>query len=193
VISIGFDDPGEAEQARAIVREFLAAFSLAEDVRFTADLDQSWERRPDNTESIGVVAKPDIVRMRGGIRVQILDGRAVYTYDNETPKVSASSEMVKKAQKSPELANALTYYSAEVVDTERPLYGVYKALEELVHTTGSRRALAALAGQPAKYVSDVMETTQLTRHARTRARKILSERECRNRCRLLIDAFAKSI
>jgi len=51
----------------------------------------------------------------------------------------------------------------------------------------------SLANHAEKYVSDVRETTQLTRHARTQARQLLTDAECRERARILIDAFAKSI
>ena len=63
----------------------------------------------------------------------------------------------------------------------------------ICHSVGGRDKLAQLANHPEKYVSDVMETTQLTRHAHTQARQLLTDSECRERARILIEAFARSI
>lgn len=111
----------------------------------------------------------------------------------DSAKLSSYSTQVSKSQKNPALAKALMYFSEEVVDSDRPLYGVYKALEELSHTLGGRDKLAALVNRPEKYVGDVMETTQHTRHARTQSRQLLSDAECRERARVLIEAYEKSI
>jgi len=91
------------------------------------------------------------------------------------------------------LAKALRYFSEELLDDDRPLYGVYKVLEAICHAVGGWGKLAQLVNKPEKYVSDVRETTQLTRHARTQARQLLSDQECYACARILIDVFAKSI
>lgn len=83
-----------------------------------------------------------------------------------------------------------------MVGDDRPLYGIYKALEALTSAVGSdgRALLGALAGEDKKFVSDVMETAQTTRHhAHPNARALLSEGECRERARRLIDAYAQSL
>jgi hypothetical protein len=57
-----------------------------------------------------------------------------------------------------------------------------------------REALGGLAGHDKKYVDDVMETAELTRHHNDpNARQVLTEEECRSRARILIDAYANSI
>ena len=104
------------------------------------------------------------------------------------------------------LAQALTYISEEVIDDDRPLYGVYKAIEALTEALVppvtkkgkknkglGRKALAKFAGSGEKYVGDVMQTAELTRHHNDPdARQVLTEDECRSRARLLIEAYATS-
>ncbi len=98
------------------------------------------------------------------------------------------------------MAKALQYFSEEVVDDERPLYGIYKAVEALCESLpGGRGALGMLAGCPNKkagkrYVDDIMQTSGLTRHHNDRnAQPILTDAECKERARVLIEAFANSI
>jgi hypothetical protein len=62
---------------------------------------------------------------------------------------SSYPALVKKSQISPALAKALPYFSAEVVDDERPLYGIYKAVEALCEwLPGGRGALGILVAPP---------------------------------------------
>jgi hypothetical protein len=106
--------------------------------------------------------------------------------------------MLQKAQRYPALESAILYYSKEVVDDDRPLYGVYKALEAMIDHLGQnqsdgRRALARLAGQPRSFIDDVIQTTQVRRHHGTTGTRRLTDEECRQRAKLLIDIFARSL
>jgi hypothetical protein len=55
--------------------------------------------------------------------------------------------------------------------------------------------LIGLSGKAAKkYVDDIMQTAQLTRHDNDpNAQRILTDEECKERAKLLIEAFAKTI
>ncbi|MBZ5677159.1 MAG: hypothetical protein LAP61_23185 [Acidobacteriia bacterium] len=195
VIAIGFEDKADTDRAREIVWQYLEWFSAEHGVRHVADLNQSWEIKSNGTKAIGIEVS-DTVKVTADIRVSqaTIQGKAfIVTPAYDSAKLSTYSSLVEKSQRNPALAKALRYYSEEVLDDDRPLYGVYKALEELSHAVGGRGKLAQLANQPEKYVVDVMETTQLTRHARTPARQLLSNQECHARARLLIEAYAKSV
>ena len=60
--------------------------------------------------------------------------------------------MVSKALGDTTLRTALRYFNEEVVDDNRPLYGIYKAIEVIAHHLGNDgwKQLAALAGKNKK-------------------------------------------
>ena len=58
---------------------------------------------------------------------------------------------------------------------------------------GGREKLARLVGQGVRYVDDLMQTTQIMRHARTQAKRVLVDEECRQRAKILIEAYAGAI
>lgn len=195
MIAIGFDNESDAGRARKGIKQFLAWFSLKNGVLYVADLNQSWEVKPDNTERFDI-AVADTGKLTVDTRVRLVktDGTGqVVSEVFDTPKLATYSDLVSKSLNNPALARALTYYTEEVLDSDRPLIGVYKVLEELWNEVGGPARLAALVNQPPKYVKDVKQTAQTTRHARTAARQRLSDQECRERALILIEAVAKSI
>jgi hypothetical protein len=195
VIEIGFDDKADGGRARDIVRQHLEWFSAAHGVHHTVDLNQSWEMKPGGGKALGIEFN-ETVKVSADIRISqatIQSKARIVSPAYDSAALSTYSSQVEKSQRDAALANALRYFSEEVLDDDRPLYGVYKALEELCHAVGGRGKLAQLVNKPEKYVSDVMETTQLTRHARTPARRLLSDQECHERARILIEAYANSI
>ena len=140
----------------------------------------------------------DTVKVCADIRVSqvIIQGKArIVTAAYDSAKLSTYSSQGGKSQRSTALANALKYFSEETINDERPLYGIYKAIEALAAAvTGGREALGKLVGHGKAYVDDVMQTAQLTRHHNdANARKILTDQQCKERAKILIDAFAKSI
>ena len=46
---------------------------------------------------------------------------------------------------------------------------------------------------PERYVQEVMGTTQVVRHREGYGKQMIAEAECRNRARVLIDAYAASL
>jgi hypothetical protein len=201
VIEIGYNDAAEEDRAREIVRQCLAGLTLERGVRYTADLNQSWETKTGGGEHVRVSIH-DSFHLDDTVRTTTvtLGGKTrIVTADYDSTMVSNAADLAKKSLGDPTLAKALTFYSEEVVDDDRPLYGVYKAIEALTQALepskgAGRVALAKLVGQGKKYVDDVMETAELTRHHNDPdARLLLTEAECRNRARILIEAYAKSI
>lgn len=109
-------------------------------------------------------------------------------------------DIVNKALKNDALKAALQYFNDEVVDNNRPLYGIYKSIEAITKhlekngAKNGRKELARLAGEKLKFVGDVMETANEFRHHEDKnSRVLLSKEECRNRAFLLIKTFAKSL
>jgi hypothetical protein len=201
VIAIGFNDQSLADQARAIVRQHLAWFSAEHGIRHVAELNRSWERKPDGTTAVHVVAS-DTIRVQFDLRTQVsIPGRArivAATYDSAA--LATYSGLTEKSLRSDALRDAVAYFSDEAIDDDRPLYGIYKAIEALTAALpDSRGELGMLAGCTSKkagkeYVDAVMQTAQLTRHHNDpNAQRVLTDEECRSRAKVLLDAFSKSV
>jgi hypothetical protein len=199
VLEIGFDDEALADQARLTVSRYLSAVSLNCGRRLSAQLNQSWRKNPAGGKDIGLslsdqVPVSDALQMTTTAVSQTATARIVKAFNSRD--LSNSSDLASKCDKDPALASALDYLNEEVIDDDRPLYGVYKALEALTETFArdGRTQLAKLAGQDKKYVGDVMETAQTTRHHNDPdARSLLTEDECKHRATVLLLAYAKSI
>jgi hypothetical protein len=203
VIEIGFNDKGDADRVRDIIRQHLEWFNVAHGVRHIVDLNQSWEMNPDGTKTIAL-AVSDTIKVSADIRVTkaTVQGRArIVTEAYDSATLSTYSSQVQKAQRSTALANALRYFNEEVIDDEKPLYGIYKAVEAVTQALTppgrkideGREALGKLAGHGKTYVDNVMQTAQLTRHHHSKATRMLTDQECKERATILIEAFAKSI
>jgi hypothetical protein len=168
---------------------------LAHGIKINIELNQKWSRRADGGRDIfmslhdGVGIK-DFIRTQANFSVKaclikpdLLDSSA---FKNDIP-------LLRKSLSDKSLQKALIYFHEEVLDHERPLYGIYKAVEELCSAVGGRKNLGLLAGKDTGYVDDLMQTAQTIRHARTQARQMLTSDECKNRAKILIESYANSI
>jgi hypothetical protein len=92
---------------------------------------------------------------------------------------------------------ALKYFNEEGIDSSKPLYGIYKALEIISKNLGKNgwKKLAKLAGENEKFISEITETAQIDRHSKgyQNVKKVLTEKECQERSQKLIKAYADSI
>jgi hypothetical protein len=198
VLEVGYDNESDEARARERVVLYLAAATMHSGIRVSVQLNQSWKINIDGSKNIGI-SLSETVRLTDHVIITTADihGTAsIVKYDSHD--FGNHTELVRKAMQDPVLARALKFYSEEAVDSERPLYGIYKALEEIEKSLGSgskgRENLARLAGQNKVYLDDVMETAQKTRHyTGYPARERLSENECRERAKALIGAYADSI
>lgn len=188
----------EEAAARSLIDDYLAAWSFAHDTKASAQLGHTWKPTKNGGKAYQVSIS-GTVRIIGGItHTQTL--RFGYVVASPPPFSFKYAEPLRqKMARDEALRDALKYYKEEIVDDVRPLYGVYKALETLCQKLGrgtkGQTALASLANQPYKYINEVMESTQQTRHAlgSTKARVTISESECRERAKVLIQAYANSI
>jgi len=199
IIEIGYEDESQCEAARELIRQYIDASSFARNQPLSANLNQSWRKRLEGDKVFAVCISCTVhvtadVEARTTEVTQTGTASVVKIFDSRS--LASQRDITSKARKNPELSSALRYLNEEVVGDDRPLYGIYKALEALTSGLGNdgRVRLGALAGEDKKFVSDVMETAQTTRHhADPNARALLSEGECRERARRLIDAYAQSL
>lgn len=196
VLEVGYDNETDEQAARELVKLYLFNQTRNTNFKVTATLNQSW--RIENNKKKFAIGLDAAIKPSGQVRIASADveTRASIAPANiyDSRSLHNSTDIVKKALEDKPLAKALEYYADEVVDADRPLYGIYKALEELAKHLDGRDKLGQLAGQNEKYVDDVMQTTQIARHySGVRASRILSDDECRERANILIEAYANSL
>ncbi len=195
-LEIGFDNEADESKARNVVNQITQLWSLAHDIKITIELNQKWHMKSDDEKNISIELHEEI-KMHDHVRVnQVSISAKAHIVKSDLFDSSSFKNnlpLLKKSLVSIPLQKALIYFHEEVLDSGKPLYGIYKAVEELCLAVGGRDKLAALADQSANYVSDLMQTTQTMRHARTPARRIITDGECRQRARVLIEAYTNSI
>lgn len=198
LIEVGYDKQVDEMKARRLAKLYIHSQSLRIGRRLTAVFNHSWTTKAADG-SFHSVNVSDTVTASDRVRTNqvTITGKAniVKPQVHDSASFTNDTAMVEKALRYPALEEALEYFTEEVVDDERPLYGVYKSVEKLTHELGKdgRKTLGLLAGKNEKYVSEVMETTNTKRHAVSPARKLLSDEECIERAKLLINAYAASL
>ena len=203
VLSVGVDDRDDLEAAKELAQLYLSAWSARHNIRLSVTFNHAWKTNQEGgqdhsltlQDQVKVLDRVQIQRTTHQIQVPL--SYAVVTEEmRDTASFTNDEVLVQKAARHSALKSALLYYSQEVVDDERPLYGVYKAIEAMIGSLNGRdgrRDLANMAGQPRSYVDDVMQTTQVRRHHSTTGIRKLSDEECRERAKHLIDVFANSL
>lgn len=199
VIAIGFEDEALADKAREVVKMYLAAHNLENGTNYHVDLNRSWQpqagssrrTRVDFSEELSMTPSfgARVVRATNTGRARIVSpGFDSETLDNQTV-------LVDKCLKDRGLASALAYFNDEVIEDDRPQYGIYKAIEALTkELPGGREALGRLAGRDKRYVTDVTQTAQLTRHHDDPdANRVITDEECKERAKILIRAYASKV
>ncbi|KKR33117.1 MAG: hypothetical protein UT66_C0045G0006, partial [candidate division CPR2 bacterium GW2011_GWC1_39_9] len=195
-VEIGYENEASEESARDVINQMVRLWSLAHNIKVSIDMNLKWTMRADGGKNLSLGLN-DGVKMQDFVRVNqtslfvkaclvkpdLFDSSA---FKNNLP-------LLRKSLTDKSLQKALIYFHEEVLDNERPLYGIYKAIEELCFAVGGREKLARLVGQGVRYVDDLMQTTQIMRHARTQAKRVLVDEECRQRAKILIEAYAGAI
>jgi hypothetical protein len=195
----GYNDPSQQQPAERLVRISIDALATVHNTRLHPAFDRAWSMNLQGQTQYTVELAATIASS-GGLqgRVQVTGQRSApasveLARSVDTPVMA----LVQKAEKDPALREALRYFNEEVLDSKRPLYGVYKALEILTGSLGGgkkgRIALGKLARVDKLYVDKIMETTQQQRHATTSARCHFTEEECKAGAKMLIEAYADLI
>jgi len=194
VFEIGFDNAEDEEQARILVRQLLDSWSFRNNHKIEVNLNQKWKPLPEGKRHIEIELHEHI-GISDRVMTTVISERMAYVVvqSEDSYHFSNDIEMVRKASSNEALASALSFYSGEVLESQRPLYGLYKAIEVMSREVGGDSQLASLINQPKRFVEDIKQTAQPTRHAYTPANEKLTESECRERVRRLLGAFADSI
>jgi hypothetical protein len=213
ILYVGVDNESKLEKAKELARTYLSAWSLRQNIKVGVDFNHTWKTNVRGNEA-HFLELHETAQVSDRVQIQTVThqgtrnatGRAKIVtqqmYDSASP--ANDTPMVNKALQDTTLKNALRYFSEEIVSDNRPLIGVYKAIQELALHLGKgserkgKAELAKLIGKNEKYVSDIMETTQTDRHssewlALKKAKAVLSDNECKERARLLINAYANSL
>lgn len=202
VFEVKFSNKEEEEKALGIAKLFIQTWNFQHNTRLSVNFNHFWRPKDDggiahNLNLSDSIKITDRLITTHTVSFQV---KARIVGRSDSASFFTNQSLVEKSLQDERLKEALEFYSEEVVDEKRPLYGIYKALEVLIEKlkAGSRKedgmeVLGNLAGKNKKYVEEVIETTQKQRHAKTSARRLLSEQECRDRAKVLIEAYANSI
>ena len=196
-----YDSETDMATAKRVANTFLDSYILRTNYKVTVNFNHFWRRTSSGAthHSLGLAADVKLTERVQVVRQRTITGTArIVTQEmHDNASFTNDSEMVRKALHDPTLMKALRYFADEVVSTDQPLAGVYKAIETITNHLGGARfgrpELARLAGKSSSYVGDLMQATQATRHANTPATVRLSEAECQLRAKVLIEAYAGSI
>lgn len=208
ILYVGVDEQADLEKAKDMARLRLAAWSERHQIKTTVDFNHSWQAIPQGIKnhnvtfraSVQPVARLQVQTTTHQITIQGVTASVITQQLPDSASFTHDEAMVQKAQKYPALKSALLYYNEEIVDDDRPLYGIYKALEGIITSLQetykldekkARKKLAELVCQPLAYVEDVIQTSNVKRHHKTSASKKLEDDECQRRAKILIDAFAR--
>lgn len=202
IMEVGYDKEEDGEKAKKIAQLYVNSQNFRNGKKITANFNHTWKPSVSRGRHFSQMLN-DQINMNDRLQGQSqthqasITGRAyiVSAQMRDNASFINDSVMVDKALRDEILAEALDYFSKEVVENDRPLYGVYKAVEIITSHLGEngRKKLAALADKPEKYVSDLMYTANIERHAISAAKPLISDNECKERATTLIKAYANSI
>ncbi len=150
VLEVGYQHGEDSERAIQLAKQFITAWIFDHDCKIAVDLSQSWQVREDGSKAWVVHAEAIAIMGAGAVSVT---GQVIDASGNVVKQPNHDIALMHKAANDDVLSKALKYYTEEVVDHSRPLYGVYKAIEELtthlseMHKTDGREYLGKLAGQ----------------------------------------------
>lgn len=207
-LSVGVDNQRKLQEANEIALLILSVWGFRQNLQTTVTFDHNWITNKDGSKNL-YLSLGGTTTSQGRVSIEKITNQANITgksriisqkmYDSAS--FTNDLNLVVKALSNEALRNALAYYNNEVIEDDLPLYGIYKSIETITKylekngTENGREELGTLAGKNKKFVGDIMETAQkLTRHHEDKnARSLLSETECIERAKLLIEAFANSL
>lgn len=206
IMEVSYYNESDYPKVIEIVKAYLNAYAFRNNTKLKADFNHTWEvvEGGGKKHAMGLTANLNFdARIKVSERVQVRVNQATITGKarivtkemHDSASFTNDSTLANKILADTTLRDALKFYADEVLDADRPLYGIYKALEVITDKLGrnGRRDLAAMVSEGKVYINDLMETTQTTRHAVTPARQRITEVECRQRAHRLIEAYAASV
>lgn len=199
ILAVGFDKKEDRGRAEKIAKEYIVSWSFRNNIKVDVIFNSSWE--PDTSGNL--VSKSEFhesVTLHDRVIITVIKKELGYTVKQASDSYNFENDtnLVKKAEGDPTLSLILEYFYNEVMDAPRPKVGIYRILEELEKKLGGRESLARIVGEKKIYVDDIMQTVQEHRHSLVwliskKVKVVLSQQECLDRTRRLIDAYIKSI
>lgn len=201
IFEVGYDKEDEKERALRISSSLIASWSKRNNIKIEIEFNQSWKMQPDGNRFIGINLHDEIKATDRIITTTATIKGMAYIIKPQYDSYSFSNDVenARNSEKDETLALALKYFHEEVVNNKKPMYGIHKAIEQIIkHLPGGRNKLAEIAECDRNYIDDLMTTVQTQRHSEEWLRlkkigKIIDEQECVARTRNLIDAYSKSI
>lgn len=197
IFEVGFDKEEDKVHAEKIARDIIASWSFRNNTKATIEFNQSWKQDSGVGHTLEIMNHEDIqVSDRAitttatilGLSYVVKPISDSYDFENDADIIINNSDAT--------LTLILQYYYNEVLGADRPKVGIYRIIEALTSKIGDRDALSKIIGEKKKYVDDIMQTTQEHRHSPSQsggAKVVLSEQECINRVKKLIQAYIDSI
>ncbi|MFA5996957.1 MAG: hypothetical protein WC791_00550 [Candidatus Paceibacterota bacterium] len=199
IIEVGFNIEEDRTRAEKIARDYIASWSFRNNTKATSDFCQSWKPDVNGNKVIELNLHEDLgvsdhhivtttVTIKG-LSYVIKPLGDSYSFEND-------ADILNKKNGDETLSLVLQYYHNEVMGADRPKVGVYRIIEKLMHEVGGEEPLSKMVGESKKYVNEIKQSTQEHRHSlglANGAKAIISQEECINRTRKLIQAYIDSL
>lgn len=112
IIEIGYEDELQAEAARELIWQYIDASSIARNQPLSANLNQSWRKRPEGGEDFDVFIS-DTVHLTADLQATTTEvtqtARASIVKAFDSRSLASQRDMTFRARKNPALSSALRY------------------------------------------------------------------------------------
>ncbi|HEU5187881.1 MAG TPA: hypothetical protein VFT87_05275 [Candidatus Saccharimonadales bacterium] len=204
IIELTYDSKEYEVAAQAMARAYFDAYIVRTGYKIKASFNHTWEVKDNGGKDYKLYIS-DVVPLTENISISLFTHQRTITgtstiitkesYDSAS--LEQDTEMASRIRSNHTLQRAMHYYAHEVVGAERPMAGIYNAIEVITNSLGGstkgRAALAEIAGKSFRYVDNLMQATQPTRHPDPNTKIELSIEEASERAKILITAFANSL
>lgn len=205
LLEIGYNNEGDKEKALRMANNLIASWSKRNHIKATIEFTQSWEVKPTSGRSISMCVSDDI-KTTDRITTSVIIKAMAYIVKpiGDSYSFSNDIETVKKAEKDKTLSLVLNYFHEEIVDNKRPMYGIHKAIEQIIKSlpgkcdSERRDYLTAIVSCDRQYIDNLMSSIQNERHSEEWLRlqkigKLLDNQQCVERASKIIESYSKSI
>lgn len=199
---IGVDEEEKLVDAKMIADLLIILWSKSENRKLKVNYNQKWSLN-DQNERVTRLLLIDSVHLSDKVetvlrQVDIYGKSSIIRSEKDGASFKNHLALLMKAKKHTALKDALLYFSDEVIDVEKPLYGIYKAIEAMYQYFSKDdkkklwaiTQLAAIINENPDYVKEILSSTHETRHHDPRKKAIIQDSDCIERTKRLIDAFA---
>lgn len=206
IFEVGYDKEDEKDRALKIANALIASWSKRNNIKIEIEFNQSWQVKPGTNKFIAMGLHDEVKAVDQVVTTTVTMKVMAYIVKSHSNSYSFTEdiEIAKKAETDETLAEALKHFHDEVIDHKKPMYGIHKAIEQIIkHMPGKnenekRNKLAEITGYDRLYIDDLMTSIQVERHSKEWLRlhkigKIIEDKECIERAKNLIDGYTTSL